>query len=477
MNSISQIYKNELKNRIENKFSDLSSEMIDTIIKSLANPITDEKYFDFISDIQNSTREMLKMVIVETLEELDLQFKNSSERLKKYVVNKSKVSRTITTIFGDLSFKRTYYESRLNGDKHFYIDEVFNLPKYDHYDPVIKALAIDKAISTSQAEAGRTIGENINTISNLLSENRVLTHISRQTIHNWINEWNAPDYVYEQVPNTPNSLYIMFDEKFIGCQDLNGDIMVKSMVCFEGVKNTTKGRRKLINRTIHHVYSQSPWDEFITVLSQKYNLSKVKYVYILADGGKWIKTGINELKVEPQIIVKYLLCEFHFKQAINRITTDKDLRKEFLKSFNEDKKKVFKEKVEKIIEENNGNKENKTKNLNYILNNYRHIKAMLKSKIGSSMESHISHYVASTFSSRPKGFSSKKIVQYLKLNNYANNGLNIIKLYALSYNKNKKITINEKELNYKIFDRNKQIPILANGENTGTYNSIKALIY
>ena len=85
--------------------------------------------------------------------------------------------------------------------------------------------------------------------------------------------------------------------------------------------------------------------------------------------------------------------------------------------------------------------------------------------------------MASTFSSRPKGFSSKKIVQYLKLNNYANNGLNIIKLYALSYNKNKKITINEKELNYKIFDRNKQIPILANGENTGTYNSIKALIY
>ena len=58
--------------------------MIDTIIKSLANPITDEKYFDFISDIQNSTREMVKMVIVETLEELDLQFKNSSERLKKH---------------------------------------------------------------------------------------------------------------------------------------------------------------------------------------------------------------------------------------------------------------------------------------------------------------------------------------------------------------------------------------------------------
>lgn len=67
---------------------------------------------------------------------------------------------------------------------------------------------------------------------------------------------------------------------------------------------------------------------------------------------------------------------------------------------------------------------------------------MLKSKIGSSMESHISHYVANTFFSRPKGFSSKTILKYLKLNTYLNNRLNILNLYELSYNK--KITINEK---------------------------------
>ena len=477
MNSISQIYKNELKMRLENKISTLSSEMVDAIINSLANPTSNEKYFNFICDIQNSTREMVKTIIVETLEEIDFQFKNSSERIKKYVINKSNVSRTITTIFGEISFKRTYYKSRVNGKKYFYIDEVFNLPKYDHYDPVVKALAIDKAVDNSQADAGRTIGERINPISSLLSDNRSLSHISRQTIYNWLNEWVCPDYVYEQETNTPNSLYIMFDEKFIGCQDLNGDIMVKSMVCFEGVKSIGKGRRKLINRLIHHVYSSSPWDEFITVLSQKYDFKKVDNIYILADGGKWIKAGINELKVEKHIAVKFLLCEFHFKQAINRITTDPKLRKEILTSFKEDKKKIFKDKVTKIIEENRGNKENKTINLNYILNNYKHIKAMLESKIGSSMESHISHYVASTFASRPKGFSSKNIKQYLKLNNYKNNELNIFKLYSLSYNKSEKITINEKELNYQMFDIKKRIPVLANGENTGTYKAIKSIIY
>ena len=46
---------------------------------------------------------------------------------------------------------------------------------------------------------------------------------------------------------------------------------------------------------------------------------------------------------------------------------------------------------------------------------------MLDLNIGSSMESHISHLIASLFSSRPKGFSTKRITKYLKLNDYKNN--------------------------------------------------------
>lgn len=55
-------------------------------------------------------------------------------------------------------------------------------------------------------------------------------------------------------------------------------------------------------------------------------------------------------------------------------------------------------------------------------------------KIGSSMESHISLLIASFFSARPKGFSTKRIKQYLKLNDSKNNGINIFKLYLTSYN-------------------------------------------
>ena len=42
MNSISQIYINELKKRIEVKISSLSSNMVDTIIKSLSSSYNQE---------------------------------------------------------------------------------------------------------------------------------------------------------------------------------------------------------------------------------------------------------------------------------------------------------------------------------------------------------------------------------------------------------------------------------------------------
>ena len=37
--------------------------------------------------------------------------------------------------------------------KYFYIDKIFDLPKNNHYNPIVKAISISKSVSTSQAEA------------------------------------------------------------------------------------------------------------------------------------------------------------------------------------------------------------------------------------------------------------------------------------------------------------------------------------
>lgn len=476
MNIITQFYKNKLKEKLISKISNITSELVDEIVDNLQS-YNNNKFFNLINSIQESTMEIIKETIIQTFEEIDTQYKWSDERLKKYTINKSNVNRTITTIVGDLTFKRTYYISKLDNSYHFYVDEIFDLPKYDHYDPVIKAIAIDKAFSTNQIQAGKDTGEIMTAISKLISVDRSKFHISRQSINNWIKEWNNPEYVYEQT-ETPENLYVMGDEKYLGCQDLDNDIMTKCMVAFEDIKSVGKNRNKLINRTVYSTYSTHPWEEFINVLSQKYDFSKINNIILLGDGGNWIKSGKDELKVESNNIISYRLCKFHFKQAINHITSDDSERKNLLNIFNNKSKKEFINEVNKIIEKNKNREEIINKKLNYILNNYKAIKDMNNSDVGSSMESHISHCIANLFASRPKGYSSKNIKKYLQINDYKNNNLNILYLYSKTYNDTETRTINENDINYSIFDKKgSNIPIIDQGKVNGTYTIINALAH
>ena len=208
-----------------------------------------------------------------------------------------------------------------------------------------------------------------------------------------------PNIVPKSV-ETPDTLYVMADEKYIGSQDIQKDIIIKSFVAFENVIDVSKNRRKLVNRTVFSHYG-------------------------------------------------------------NRL----------IHIFKNKPKSYFIDAVGTIIYNNPNRKETITKKLNYIINNYVNIKLMLDLNIGSSMESHISHLIASLFSSRPKGFSTKRITKYLKLNDYKNNNINIFKLHLSTYSQKKTTELYENTYDYEIFtpDKIHNIPVLNYGQNTGTY--------
>jgi len=223
-------------------------------------------------------------------------------------------------------------------------------------------------------------------------------------------------------------------------------------------------------------YSSSPWPEVVDIIGQKYDFQKIKHIVLLGDGAKWIKSGINELKMEPHCEVSFKLCTFHFKQAIHRITTDETIRKELINSFFKDTKSEFKNKIESIKITSPDRTEKIEKNENYILNNYNSIKYEVENNIGSSMESHISHCIANMFSSRPKGYSSKNINKYLEINDYKNNYLNIFNLYLESYENTEQKEINKEDINYGIFEKKgSNMPIINNTQNISLRNSLITL--
>lgn len=470
---ISQKLINVLKNKIFNVISLNLFNNVEFLLNNLLCNDGSNHYFDVIFKAQQAAREIVKSIVISTFEELDNEFKESAYRKSHYYINKSNVPRTLITIVGEITFNRTYYISKHSNKKFFYIDKIFDLPKNDHYDPIVKAISISKAVSTSQAQAVRDTSAFINDISYFETISSI-KDIPRQSVYNWIKNWYVPNIIPKSV-DTPETLYVMADEKYIGAQNINKDIMIKCFVTFEDIKDISKNRRQLVNRSVFSCYTSKAWPKFMDFIAMKYDFSKIKNICLLSDGGSWIKSGIPELKLEPNNTVKFYLCEFHFKQAIHHITANKEERTNLINIFNTQTKKDFIAAVKQIILKNPSREEIITKKLNYILNNYSSIKSMLELKIGSSMESHISHLIASFFSSRPKGYSTKRIEKYIKLNDYKHNNINIFKLYLNTYSKKQTITLDENKYDYEIFtpDKIHNIPVLNYGQNTGTYIYLK----
>lgn len=476
MNSIPQNFKEMLNNKIKILISPILYKLTDKIVDNIFVDNSNNQYLNFTLDIQKNVKELVKTCILATFNEIDIYYKNCAQRKSRYVINKSNVPRSIITIIGEITFTRTYYQNKFTKTKMFFIDTEFNLPKYDHYDPVVKGMAIANATKTSQAESSRATSSFIDGLNFFINDD-ITPIVSRQTVYNWIKKWNVPNVVPKQ-ETTPKSLFVMADEKYIGAQDIEKDIMIKSFVTFEGIKKVSRNRNQLINRHSFSTYNSNAWPDFLTYISQVYDFSAIKNIYLMADGANWIKIGIHELKLEKCNKVQFFLCEFHFRQAINHITTDKEKRKELLKIFKEQKKKDFKLAVHNIIENDKKREEIIIKKLDYILNNYTSIKSMIKAKIGSSMESHISHLIASFYSSRPKGFSTQNIRKYLKLSDYRHNNINIFNLYMLSYKNTTDITIDTEQIEMYTNDNfsNGNIPILNNGNSTDyTYQALHSI--
>lgn len=78
---------------------------------------------------------------------------------------------------------------------------------------------------------------------------------------------------------------------------------------------------------------------------------------------------------------------------------------------------------------------------------------MKYSDIKSSMESHISHCVASHFGSRPKAYSNKYIQTYLKLQEAYVNDINILDYYLKCTQSDSNFKYNEKEVNFSLFNQ------------------------
>ena len=136
-----------------------------------------------------------------------------------------------------------------------------------------------------------------------------------------------------------------------------------------------------------------------------------------------------------------------------RIYPKKDVYDALVKYINEKNKTDFIRLVNEIIDCNELRREKIETYKKYVLSHWALIINLFKYNLSCPMESQISHTFASYFTSRPKGYSPKTLQTLIKLRINKANKNNIKELFFKNFNSSEIINLNEKNIDYSIFDK------------------------
>ena len=397
---------------MENILHDFNEKVISLVANCLKNSITEKGISDFTNDLESQMIEFGSQVtqfLVEYAEDIIFRLKDRKEKFESL----EKDDRTIISIFGEVNFKRRYYQDKETKERIYILDQFLKLEKRERMLPNVKERLIEEARETSYRRAGQKASYG--------------TEISKQTVKNEINKLDFKAEIEEkEIKKKVKKLYIIADEDHVHLQK-GGIEEPRLIIVYDSI--ITKGKRIELKNKKHFggIYSKKIddlWEEVMTYIENNYDTEYLEKIYISGDGANWIKTGL-------EWIVKsiYVLDEFHMKKAVNgivgRITkTNKEEKEKQKKELRTALRRLnfvrFKELCYEILAEEMEKTTRKRKEdlMNYILNNVEGIKNLYRNKKelhGCSAEGHISHIYSDRMSSRPMGWSITNVNNMSKL--------------------------------------------------------------
>lgn len=392
---------------MENILHDFNEKVISLVTNCLKNSITEKGVSDFTNDLESEMIEFgsqLTQFLVEYAENIIFKLKDRKEKFECL----EKDDRTIISIFGEVNFKRRYYQDKKTKERIYLLDQFLKLEKRERMLPNVKERLIEEARETSYKRAGQKASYG--------------TEISKQTVKNEINKL---DFKAEKVEEKENKkkvkrLYIIADEDHVHLQK-GGIEEPRLIIVYDSI--IAKGKRIELKNKKHFggIYTKKIddlWEEVMTYIENNYDTEYLEKVYISGDGANWIKTGLEWI-----IKSEYVLDEFHMKKAVNgivgRITkTNKEEKEKQKKEIRTALRRLnfvrFKEICYEILEEEmeRTTRERKEDLMKYLLNNVEGIRNLYRNKKelhGCSAEGHVSHIYSDRMSSRPMGWSTTNI--------------------------------------------------------------------
>lgn len=406
------------------------SNVLFELVKSQFN-FSFDNYISLMIGLDKALNQAIINAIVTILEKLDEDYKHSKLRKDSYHIKINKVPRTLVTVFGELTYHRTWYvDKRDKKTTYCHIDRIFGLPKNDIYDPYVKALIIDYATSHSAPKTAEIAEEVIGPKIKFEALTKQV-RISRQLVANILSKIPKIKIIPNEL-DTPDTIFIMADEKWVARQGNDGkDTEVKLAVCFDAYDRSKK-RTKLLNK--HYVSSVAGVDsirsELLDYIYTTYDTNRIKKVVLMGDGANWIKNTTRDLKFNHDTKVVFALDHFHLKQALLHITKDDTWGYFAFKFILDNNKRCFTRLVSLLATKYPHRKKVLENKFNYVMNNWTAIQNMIYNpNYKCSMEGHISHVLADLFASRPKGYGIKTLTTLLNLRTLKKNGYDVRAIY------------------------------------------------
>lgn len=441
VNSITY-FQTEIKEKLEKIFLLYSSDM--TKIAELVYGVTD------------CMVEFGLCLLAEELESYDT-FLCEKKHLRTdwHIVRKDETM--LLTSLGTLHYHKTLFRNKKTGEYEYFLDRAMGLKEHARLTEDAEAKILKEAVETTYEKAGIQVS---------ISKDE----ISKETVKNKIHRLEFPKNTEKiQEKKEVEYLYIDADEDHVSLQfrEKKGDIIeneyhqknnhaiVKMIYVYEGIEpeNAKSTRNVLVNpyyfcRVCEGEENKKFWDEVYEYIERKYDLSKIKRIYLNADGGSWIMSGKRRISG-----ISYVLDEFHLKKYLRKITLrfpkkKDELEEELIKNICYGSKKEFEEKMEQLKKEASSNtgKRRIEEGKKYLLSNWTaaRLRFLRKREIcGSSTESHVSHILSARMSSRPMGWSKEGMSKMAQLRAYYYNHGDMLEL--VRYQKKEESLTEEKE--------------------------------
>ena len=394
-----------------------------------------DNYINFMTALDDFNYSFMTNAIKSYFEYIDEIFFNTKYR-NKFCVSKGFYSRTILTMFGEVTFKRRYYYDKKENERFFFTDYFLNLPKRKYFDPFICANICEESASFSYSKSGNIVA---NKIGKRINNN---IHISRASARNIVMKFDIDD-VYDYDERKVERLFVMLDEKFVGSQFNDGnDHMIKAAVIFEDTelvykykkKQNSMDRYRLVNSHTCASIDNELLINTVNYIYNTYNVDYIKEIIFMGDCATWIKNFPHShwFNFRPNTSVKFAMDGYHFSQALNHLTTQKfpEVKDALNKYVLDNNKNDFTRLCNEFLDLYPERKDVIESKRDYILNNWNARQLYQNNPyMKCSMESHISHILADLFTARPKAYSKNGLKKLLKLRLLKVNKVNIRQLY------------------------------------------------